>query len=372
MFKRFFILISALSAGVMLAGIWSCDRSEDTVIDPGLFAVTAEDDDGISREFIEKIRAGVGDEKASRASKELDFFIKKKMVTDTMNWFEIQKVYEEYIHYLERLRRKALNAAADGMQPAEREAFLQKEQEWLEKFLNGYDYEIRSDDGTLLVDIEPLARRMRVYLNHVRYLESPPERRAELDRFQGLKTYYVRDYLHIENNEVRRETPLAVIADYMATDDEDELRSLSGKNYIEEIATMPVEFCREVRIGEDLFQMGIMIPNNDILTERSTWGIEVILVVWRNGWQYAVFYLPCRSRVQEMNIHGTQVSIRYLQTDDVAPDIEHKKDLEQTYTVDFTYGIYAPVRITNWLDYFMDGLGNVHLEDCCREMNKDW
>ena len=87
-----------------------------------------------SRNVILEIRAGVGDEKASRASKELDFFVKKKMVTDTMNWFEIQKVYEEYIHYLERLRRKALNAAADGMQPAEREAFLQKEQDFLTKY----------------------------------------------------------------------------------------------------------------------------------------------------------------------------------------------------------------------------------------------
>ena len=364
MSRRFTILIPVLSAGVLISGYFLFNQTKAAGIDPALFAITPEDEGKISREFIDKIRAGVGDEKASRASAELDHFVKDEMVTDQMTGFEVNRLYSEYINYLERLRQKAIKAAAEKMKPEEREAFLRKEDEWLEKFVNGYEYEIRNPEGRLIVDIEPLSRKMRIYLNRVRYLESPPERRAELDRFHGLKVRYVRGKLPVEYNELRRETPLAV--GFLAPVDEDKYQKLAGKNYIEEIATMPVEFCREVRIGQDLYQMGMLFPTDDIATERSTWGTEVILVVWRNGEHYSVFYLPNRSIVQEMKVHGSQVSIRYLQQDEHLSENVREKDAEQTYTIDFTYEVYAPVRITNWLNYYMDGLGNIHDDGCCK------
>ena len=46
--------------------------------------------------------------------------------------------------------------------------------------------------------------------------------------------------------------------------------------------------------------------------------------------------------------------LNYLQREDFSSEVKRKKDVSQTFTIDFTYRIYAPVRITNWLDYWVD------------------
>ena len=64
-----------LAVFLICFGIWLI--AEET--EPEHFRVTPADDGMITKEFIAKIRAGVGDEKASRASFELDDFVRKLM-----------------------------------------------------------------------------------------------------------------------------------------------------------------------------------------------------------------------------------------------------------------------------------------------------
>ena len=168
--------------------------------------------------------------------------------------------------------------------------------------------------------------------------------------------------LPIEYNELRRVTPLDVY---------ESNRQTKGKTYVEDIATLPPEFCREVKIGKDLYQMGILIPTNDSSSERSTQDYARILVIWKNRKHHAHYYLPHHSIVKGIKVHGTQVSVCYLQVEDFVSEVNREKNVEQTFTIDFTYRIYAQVRITNWLDYYMDGRGDIHSGECCKGKFQD-
>lgn len=336
---------------VFSIGLFAAETESD------LFRITPKDEGMITKEFIAVIRAGVGDEKASYASEELDDFVLHLMgKANNRIAYEDAKCY--YLNYLERLYNKALKVAAQDLPPKKRAELLRQEKEWREKGPTDYDYEIKYDDGHSVIDIDPRDRHIRYYRNRTRYLECSPERRAELARFHGLRVRYVRgDSLPIEYNELRRVTPLDVLAS------NDQTR---GKTYVEDIATLPPEFCREVKIGNDLYQMGILIPTNDSSGERSTQGYERILVIWKNREHHAHYYLPHHACLREVKVHGTQISVRYLQSDDFLSTVKRNKNVEQTFTIDFTYMIYAPVKITNWLDYYMDGLGNIHVSECCK------
>lgn len=326
--------------------------------EPELFRITEKDRGMISEEFIRQIRAGVGDEKASYASDELDDFV-HRLMGKARNRMDYEDVKCCYLNYLERLHDKALRAAAAGLSPRDRAELLRREEDWQKNGCTDYDYEITGSDGRPAIDVEPRDRAIRLYLNRTRYLESPPARRAELDRFHGLRVPYVRgDSLPLEYHELRRVTPLDVL---------DSAPQTRGKTYVEDIATLPPEHCREVRIGGDLYQMGILIPTNDVSYERSTQGYERILIVWKNGEHHAHYYLPHHAIVREVKVRGTQISVRYLQVEDFVSDVKREKNVEQTFAVDFTYRIYAPVKITNWLDYYMDGLGNIHAPECCKD-----
>ena len=327
-------------------------------MEPEHFRITPADDGMITKEFISRVRAGVGDEKASRASHELDDFV-RHMMGEAKNRIEYENVKCYYLNYLERLYKKALQAAANALPPDEREELLRQEKEWEKKGPTDYDYDILCSDGrTPVINVDPRDRAIRYYLNRTRYLECSPEHRAELARFHGLRVRYVRGgSLPIEYNELRRETPLDVLESNKQT---------KGKTYVEDIATLPPEFCREVKIGNDLYRMGILIPTNDSSGERSTQGYERILVIWKNREHHAHYYLPHHACVREVKVHGTQISVRYLQSDDFLSTVKRNKNVEQTFTIDFTYMIYAPVKITNWLDYYMDGLGNIHVSECCK------
>ena len=332
--------------------------------EPELFSITPKDEGMITKEFIAALRAKVGDEKASFASQELDDF-GWSWIGNAQTGIECEDRKCDYLNYLDRLHDKALRAAIRNLSPKDRAELLRKEAEWKKYGCADYDYSICDSTGKSIIGINPRDRYIRLCLNRTRYLESSAERRAELDRFHGLRVRYnyaqgnysQHDSLPIEYNELRRVTPLDVDPDDKKT---------YGKTYIEDIATLPPEFCREVKVGDDLYQMGILIPNNDRVCERSAQGYERVLVIWKNRKHHAHYYLPHHASVQEVKVHGTQVSVRYLQIEDFVNDVRRKKNVEQTFTIDFTYEIYAPVRITNWLDYYTDGLGIIHAPGCCK------
>ena len=332
--------------------------------EPELFRITPKDEGIITKEFIAALRAKVGDEKASFASQELDDFA-WNWIANARTGIEYEDRKCDYLNYLDRLYDKALRAAVRDLSPKDRAELLRKEAEWKKYGCAGYDYSICDSTGKSIIGINPRDRYIRLCLNRTRYLECSAERRAELDRFHGLRVSYryaqgdysQHDSLPIEYNELRRETPLDV---------EPEDEKTRGKTYVEDIATLPPEFCREVKVGGDLYQLGILIPNNDRVCERSAQGYERVLIVWKNRKHHAHYYLPHHASVQEVRVHGTQVSVRYLQIEDFVNDVRREKNVEQTFTIDFTYEIYAPVRITNWLDYYTDGLGIIHAPGCCK------
>jgi hypothetical protein len=339
------------AVAVICSGIWLM------AAEPEHFRITPADEGMITREFIAQIRSGVGDEKASRASQELDDFV-HQLMGKAGNRMDYEDLKCCYLNYLERLYHKALKAAAKALPPKARAELLRQEKEWEKKGPTSYDYEIKYDDGHPAIDVDSRNRAIRYYLNRTRYLECPPPRRAELARFHGLRVPYVRGgSLPIEYNELRRVTPLDVL---------ESNRQTRGKTYVEDIATLPPEFCREVKVGKDLYQMGILIPTNDSSGERSTQDYSRILVIWKNRKHHAHYYLPHHSVIEEIKVHKTQVSVRYLQVEDFVSETTREKNVGQTFTIDFTYEIYAAVRITNWLDYYMDGLGNIHTDGCCK------
>lgn len=340
-----------LAVAVICSGIWLM------AAEPEHFRITPADDGMITMEFIAKIRSGVGDEKASRASHELDEFV-YLLMGKAKNRMDYEDLKCCYLNYLERLYHKALKAATRDLPSPARTELLRQEKEWEKKGPTDYDYEIKYNDGHSVIDVDPRDRAIRYYLNRTRYLECPPARREKLARFHGLRVPYVRGgSLPIEYNELRRVTPLDILESNKPT---------RGKTYVEDIATLPPEFCREVKIGKDLYQLGILIPTNDSSGERSTQDYARILVIWKNREHHAHHYLPHHSIIREISVHGTQVKVRYLQVDDFVSEVKREKNVEQTFTIDFTYRIYAQVRITNWLDYHMDGLGNIHTDGCCK------
>ena len=198
---------------------------------PALFQTSNEEGSSPSPAFIAKIRAGVGDEKASYASDELNDFV-LHLMGKAQNKIEYEDIKCDYLNYLERLHDKALQDAVRGLPPEAAAEIRRKEAEWKTKCATEYDYDITYEDsGRAVIDIDPRDRFIRLYLHRTRYLESPPERRAELDRFNGLRVRYVRgDTLPIVYTELRRTTPLDAV---------DDNRQTRGKTYDEDIATLP-------------------------------------------------------------------------------------------------------------------------------------
>ena len=335
---------------IALTGAMVCAGSDD------VFKITAADEGMITKEFISQIRKGVGDKKASCASAELDRFVRKQLMNSSGVDRKDIEIY--YINYLERLYKKAFNAALSQV-PADKKAeILNHEKVWQQKMFDTPEYKLRSsysDDYTFTVSSQ--LRYIRLYRNRTRYWECSASRRAEIDRFQGLRVRCIYGEIPIEYNELRRITPLALHGEPVDS---------KNKTYIEDLATLPIEFCREIKVGKDLYQIGILIPNNDVCSERSTQGDERIVAVWKNREYYACYYLPNHADVRELEVKGTQLYVTYFQVDEYHNRSKRKNNPKQVYKADFTYEIYAPVKITNWLDYYMDGLGNIHKADCCK------
>ena len=322
-----------------------------------IFKLTPDDEGRISKVFITNIRAGVGDKNASHASTELYKFVINKISASSASEREDYEI--SYINYLERLYQRAFNAALAKLPADKQTEILKREKDWQQKVVNSTVYKIRCPySGISSFSTASQSRHIRLYHNRAQYWECSPERRAEIDRFQGLQIRSICGDVPVEYNELRRRTPLKLHGEPI---------SPKEKNYIEDIATLPLDFCREVEIGSDVYQIAVVIPNNDVSGERSTQGYERIVVIWKNRQYHALYYLPHHADIWELKIKGSQLSVKYFQIDEFGKRDKRKKNPQQTFTVDFTYEIYAPVKITNWLDYYTDGLGNFHHSDCCKD-----
>lgn len=202
MLKKQFFIVSVLVFSIGLLA---------TETEPEHFRISPEDEGMITKEFIAAIRTGVGDEKASYASEELDEFA-TTLISHARDRMEYKDRKCCYLNYLERLYNKALKAAAKGLSSKAREELLRKEEYWKKFGCTDYDYSICDETGHSLISVDPRWRHIRYYLNRTRYLECSAERRAVLDRFHGLRIpcrYTLQDNsLPIEYNELRRITPL--------------------------------------------------------------------------------------------------------------------------------------------------------------------
>ncbi|MBR2427289.1 MAG: hypothetical protein IKB16_11195 [Lentisphaeria bacterium] len=324
--------------------------------DTEVFKLTGEDEWRISQEFIDQIRAGVGDAKASHASAELHKFVHDMLKQVTGGKRSDLLVY--YTNYIERLYNRALNSALEKMSPEEKREVLAKEKKWVNDFVYPYDYELKDKDGNSIFSIvSDQFHFIRLYYNRTKYWESTPRHKAVVDSFQGLPVNYIYGELTIDHNELRRKTPLKLHG---------EVVNSKEKSYFEDIAFLPVEFCRKVTIGEDVYQIGMLIPSNDIAYERSTHGNERILLIWKNRRQHACYYLPNSADILEVKVKGPQVTVRYSQVDEDYLVEERADKAEQTFTINFTYNVYVRVKITNWQDYHTDALGRIHEFDCCK------
>jgi len=322
-----------------------------------IFKLTPDDEGRISKEFISNIRAGVGDKNASHASTELYKFVINKISASSASEREDYEI--SYINYSERLYQRAFNAALAKLSADKQTEILKREKDWQQKVVNSPEYKIKCPySGISSFSTASQFRHIRLYHNRAQYWECSPERRAEIDRFQGLQIRSICGDVPVEYNELRRSTPLKLHGEPI---------SPKEKNYIEDIATLPLNFCREVEIGPDVYQIAVVIPNNDVSGEHSTQGYERIVVIWKNRQYHALYYLPHHADVMELTITGTQLSIKYLQIDEFGKRNKRKNNTEQTFTIDFTYEIFAPLKLTNWLDYHMDGLGNLHKRYCCKD-----
>ena len=95
------------------------------------------------------------------------------------------------------------------------------------------------------------------------------------------------------------------------------------RDYIEDIATLPLDFCRETKVGDDIYQIGLLIPNNDICSERSTQGYERIIVICKNRQHHA--------DVLELKISETQLAVKYFQIDEFDNRNKRKNNPEQNF-----------------------------------------
>ena len=300
-----------------------------------IFKLTPDDEGRISKEFITNIRAGVGDKNASHASTELYKFVINKISASSASEREDYEI--SYINYSERLYQRAFNAALAKLPADKQTEILKREKDWQQKVVNSTVYKIRCPySGISSFSTASQFRHIRLYHNRAQYWECSPERRAEIDRFQGLQIRSICGDVPVGYNELRRSTPLKLHGEPIDPKE---------KNYIEDIATLPLDFCREVEIGSDVYQIAVVIPNNDISSERSTQGYERIIVIWKNRQYHALYYLPHHADIRELKIKGSQLSVKYFQADEFANRSKRKKNPQQTFTVDFTYEIYAPVKI---------------------------
>ena len=113
---------------IALTGAMVCAGYDD------VFKITAADDGMITKEFISQIRKGVGDKKASCASAELDRFVRKQLMNSSGVDRKDIEIY--YINYLERLYKKAFNAALARV-PADKKAeILNLEKVWQQKMFD--------------------------------------------------------------------------------------------------------------------------------------------------------------------------------------------------------------------------------------------
>ncbi len=340
------LALAAVAVATSLPFVCNAEENDD------LFRITAQDDRQLSQEFIDDIIKTLGKKAASHASLELHYcYIYGISDLNRECSYQDNSVY--YINYLERLYERACKRLTAKMSHAEKQQFEQAEKEWREKGCPVFG-ENTPQPEWLTAPIGE--QRIRFLRNRTAYLECSPEQRRAVDKINKLSVRYANGNLPIRFCELQRVTPVDIEKD-------------DGRTYIECIATLPPDFCHEVKIGNDEYLIGMLIPTNDVASETSTHGYERNLCIWKNGMFHAVHQLPPHCTILSVMSHGADVDVKFVQWsfDEVyCQKRDWRKRKTQTFTIDFTLQVFAPVKITNWLNYFMDSLGNIHKPDCCK------
>ncbi len=295
----------------------------------------------------------LGKEAASHAS--LEFFYYDRYGYGCENeWWDYDVYHRGFIHYFEYLYELACQRIKAELSKQAREAFENDEFEWKCYGCPMFG-ETTPQPDWMCVRAETQYRRF--LRNRVAYLESSPARRQIIDKINRLTVPYVGiTQLPIRYCEVQRRTPVSTEKD-------------EGVFYTECIATVLPDFCHEVTLGNDEYLIGLLLPTNDVFSEPSTWGRERNLCIWKNREFHAVHQLPLECMVLSVQPAGTEVVVTYVQKgseESFFKRIDWRTCKQRTMSFDMRISTFGSIRITNWLDYFMDGLGHIHLENCCK------
>lgn len=330
-----------ITAAITIISITGGYEAESSV-DKTLFRV---EEGKISQDFFNKIIAEVGEDAASCASLELHEYCMRH--AGTLDGLESRDWLIEYQNYLCRLYQQAYEKRLANLPCAERDDFIAAEKAWRKYSVQLHpDPQIYNDYDRHIINIR----------TRTAYLEASDSCRRAADAInrQSVRCGGVPD-MPIRYHYLERTTPVDLDKD-------------DGEFYVERIAVVPPDFCREAQIGDDIYQIAILLPTNEISGETSTIGVERNLCVWKNGEFHAVYQLPVYCRVTGIKIHDNEVTVSFIQRSDDeyfcgTEDLRQRKP--QTMTLDFTLGTYYPVKITNHLNYYQDGLGNLHTPGCC-------
>lgn len=83
----------------------------------------------------------------------------------------------------------------------------------------------------------------------------------------------------------------------------------------ETIAQLNIPFCREWKIGQDTFFIGIIEPTNYHVVSSFGKGTESNLCIWKNGENIANFLIGKRITVQNISISQGMVKVSFLDKD---------------------------------------------------------
>ncbi len=241
------------------------------------------------------------------------------------------------IRYLEYLYRRAFERELSKLTSARREVLEFDEYEW-RCWQPVFGLNTPKPKWICADREEQIIRFVR---NRAFYWECHPERRALLTKMNRLPVFYKGGFVDMQYGEVVRERPV-------------DMNDRAKGTFRESVAFLLPDFCREATVGRDDYQIGLLLPTNDVSGEPASVGRERNLCIWKNGEPHAVHQLPLECTVLSVETHGREVTVKFVQWDtgEIRPGIDWRARKARTLTLDFTLAAYGGICITNWYDQF--------------------